>query len=233
MKEKSMWKKLTAVGLAVVIAVGTMFLPVQVEAASKPYMKTANVKWDLKNNKTITYKTKYAEIGMKSQKAKITGYKIKNSKKKGYKELTFTVKYTCQWNMKPSEVHKMAQVEGAEGALGGGNYYAVVDYNTGKDLEVKNKQKVTVEQIGDWKYSTPKYYYDNDGCWVRLSNVSVKVKVTYPKTYKGLCIGVGGRTTVKNTKNNTKFWEGKVAFKKTTYYSTKDKSVAHFMRVTK
>lgn len=203
----------------------------QAQAASKPYMKTANVKWDLKKNKTVTYKTKYVGIGMKNQKAKISDYKIKNSKKKGYKELTFTVKWTRQWKLKNNEIHKMAY-SNIDTSIGGESYYAVVDYNTGKSLEKKNKQKVTVKQIGKPKYQA-KYYYDKDGCYVWISNITKKVKVTYPKNYKGLCIGVGGSTSLKNTKNDTKFWNGKVAFKKTSYYSSKDKSVAHFMRVTK
>ncbi|MGN0290707.1 MAG: hypothetical protein ACI4C5_02155 [Lachnospiraceae bacterium] len=67
---------------------------------------------------------------MKSQKAKITGYKIKNSKKKGYKELTFTVKWTAQWNVKSGEVHKIANTD--DTTIGGYHYYAVVDYNIGK-----------------------------------------------------------------------------------------------------
>lgn len=61
----------------------------------------------------------------------------------------------------------------------------------------------------------------------------MKVKVTYPKDYKGLCIGIGGSAALQNTANDTKFWKGKAAFGKTSYYSKKDKSVAHFMRVTK
>jgi hypothetical protein len=59
------------------------------------------------------------------------------------------------------------------------------------------------------------------------------VKVTYPKDYRGLCIGIGGSTALQDTANDTKFWNGKAAFGKTSYYSKKDKSVAHFMRVTK
>ncbi len=236
MKEKRVWKRLTAAVLAVVMTAGMVCLPGQAlkaEAASKPHMKTANVKWDLKNNQTVTYKTKYAGIGMKSQKAKITGYKVKNSTKKGYKELTFTVKWTIQWKVKPDEVHKIVKQGMKNNAMGGASYIALVDYNTGKALGVNNKQKVTGEQIGTTKYSQGKYYYDDDGCYVWLSNITKKVKVTYPKNYKGLCIGVGGSTALKDTNNNTKFWNGKGTFKKTTYYSSKDKSVAHFMRVTK
>ena len=102
--------------------------------------------------------------------------------------------------------------------------------NLWKKTAEKNKKKVVAE-YGDWVYSTPQYYYDAHGCWLGLKNASVKV--TYPKDYRGLCIGIGGSTALQDTANDTKFWNGKAAFGKTSYYSKKDKSVAHFMRVTK
>lgn len=234
-----MKQKLAAAVLAIAVAAGCVFAPgqaLQVKAASKAYMKGASVKWDLKKNKTLTYKTKYAGIGMRKQKVKMSDYQIKNAKKKGYKELTFTLNFTTKWNMTAKQVHSIVnsrEFRKAGGVVSGGFYYAVVDYDTGKSLEGKNKQKVTVEKVGDWKYSNEKTYRDKDGCWVRMSNAKVKIKVTYPKNYKGLCIGAGGHTTLKNTKNDTKFWKGTVVFGKSSYYSKKDKSVAHFMRVTK
>lgn len=237
---KGTWKKIMATIVTFVFVLEAAFAlgePVNAEAATKNYMKKVNVNWDLKKNKSVTFKTKYAGIGMKKQKAKITNYKIKNSKKKGYKELTFTLSFSRQWNVKASEVHKIANSDYCQktGQIGAGCYYAIVDYNTGKTLEKENKYNVTVEK--ELKSQTPKYYYcyHQDGYyeWVCISNGSMEIKVTYPKNYKGLCIGIGGKTTLAETKNDTKFWNGKVPFGKTTYYSKKDKSIAHFMRVTK
>ncbi len=231
--KKDSRKKLTVFLLAVVMTFGGIFLPSRVEAASKPHMKTVNVKWDLKKNKTVTYKTRYAGLGMVKQKAKITDYKIKNSKKKGYKELTFTVKFTRQWNMSKNQVHKMTNSpEFPIYKVGGKCFWALVDYDSGKCLAGKNKKKVVAE-AGDWVYSTPKYYRDDHGCWVSFANSSVKVKVTYPKDYKGLCIGIGGYTDLVFSDKDNKFFKGEGVFGETGYYSKKDKSVAHFMRVTK
>lgn len=229
-------QKLAAAMLAIAVAVGCVFAPGQalpVKAASKAYMKGASVKWDLKKNKNITYKTKFAGIGMKKQTVKMSDYKMKNSKKKGYKELTFTLNFTSKWNMTAEQVHNLIKSNEFKKTnnVGGYHYFAVVDYNTGKNLEKKNKQKVTVER--NWINSKPTTYKDRDGCYVNLVNARVKVKVIYPRTYKGLCIGTGGSTSINDTKNDTKFWNGKAAFGKTTFYSKKDKSVAHFMRVTK
>ena len=55
--------------------------------------------------------------------------------------------------------------------------------------------------------------------------------MTYPSNYKGLCIGLGGVTKLSETSKDKKFNKGKVSFNKTSLYSKKDKSIAHFMRV--
>ena len=226
-----MKKRVISIGLILSVVIGLLFLPERVEAATKPHMKTVNAKWDLKNNKMLTFKTRYAGIGMTKQKVKMTGYKVKNSKKKGYKELSFTLKFTRQWNVTPAQVHKI--VNSGSTNIGAGHWIAVLDYNTGKDLEMKNnKQKVTVKSSG-FKNSKPKYYKDKHGCAISLENATITVKITYPKKYKGLCIGVGGNTSLGQTKNDIGFWNGKLPFSKTSFYSKKDKSVAHFMRISK
>lgn len=226
-------RKLTAALLVVACALAAF--PAQAQAAGSS-MKSLNVSWDLKKSGTVTYKTAYAGIGMKKQKAALKDYRISNSATAGYKELTFTASYTLKWNMTAKEVHSAVNSSYAKknkGAIGGDRWYTVVDYNTGTNLEGKNSYGVSVKRLTGWKYTKPKYYKDDDGCSAWLSNASIKVKVTYPADYKGLCIGVGGSTKLGGTKNDTKYWEGKVKFGKTSYLSSKDKSVAHFMRVTK
>ncbi|MDE5782443.1 MAG: hypothetical protein K2I03_13360 [Lachnospiraceae bacterium] len=227
-------KKIAAFLLMLAIATCSVFMPVQVQAAQKAYMKSVNVKWDLKKNKTITYKTKISGLGMRKMEAKISKYKIKNSKIKGYKELTFTVKFTCIPKLNGTQVHKCANSKESKkyNTVGGNSCYAIVDYNTGKSLMANNNMDIYV-QSSSWVYSPKKYYYDSHGCWVSTRSYTRSVKVTYPKNYKGLCIGVCGSTAIKDTKNDDAFWNGKVAFGKTSYYDKKDKSVAHFMRVTK
>lgn len=234
-KMMHMKKRFAVAVLAAVVSAGVMLLPVQavrVNAASQAYMKKANVKWDLKKNKTITYKTKIDKIGMKKAKIRITKYKIKDSKMKGYKELNYTVRAEYM-PLTSKEVHKLG-VSGYQDIMN--NYTAVVDYDTGKALSKGNKKKVTVT-YGGWKIgsdSTQKRYEDSDGCVViQNSYQEINVKVVYPKNYKGLCIGVGGSTSWKSTENNKKFWNGKTVLGKTTYCSKKNKSVAHFMRVAK
>lgn len=228
-------KKIAAFLLMLAIAAGSVFMPAEVQAAQKGYMKSINAKWDLKPNKTITYKSRFSGIGMFKQNAKITNYKVKNSKINGYKELTFTVKFLRTQKMSGQQVHNCLYSKEYDKykTIGGDACYAIVDYNTGKSLSVyNNKMDVSVES-SKWVYSRKKYFRDSHGCWISSSDSTKKVKVTYPKNYKGLCIGLCGSTTVKDSKKNNAFWNGKATFGKTTYYDKKDKSVAHFMRVTK
>lgn len=116
------------------------------------------------------------------------------------------------------------------GTFGGGFYYTVVDYKTGKSLEGDNDKDVTVTDNG-WKHLKYNKKKGTDGAWISFaSKTTVKVKIIYPEDYKGLCIGVGGYTTVDT--NVDSYWAGNKKFSKTTkLYSKKDKSYAHFKRV--
>ena len=85
-----------------------------------------------------------------------------------------------------------------------------------------------------WTNGAVNYYFDKDGAsYIYVYNTSVKLKITYPQNYKGLRIVAGGSTNLTKTKNDTKFFNGKAVFGKTSYYSKKDRFVAHLMRVTK
>ena len=230
---KHILKRVTVFTTMLALALGILATSTQtVSAASKPEMKKANVKWDLKKKKTVTYKSLYTGVGLKKQKAKISKMKVTTSKTKpGYKECTFTLKCERGWKMTNSEIHEMVKNRLSDNSVGGTIYCHIVDYNTGKSLFAPNTKGVTVETVKAWTHSKSTTYKDEDGCWVRLHNSTVTFKVTYPSNYKGLCIGLGGITKLSETSKDKKFSNGKVSFNKTSFYSKKDKSVAHFMRV--
>ena len=240
--------------LAMVMLITSFAATIPVNAAGKADMKKANVKWDLKNNKTLKYKTKWSEVGTKTHTVKMTNYKVKNAKKKGYKQCTFTLTYTRNLKLTKKQRNNMLDFAcgGPEFVSPGGEfYYTVVDYKTGKCLEKSNKQKVKVTR-SKWKYSNWTKISDGHGSWFEYAKkATVNVKIVYPKKYKNLAIGVGGYTkapyahsdiTVGGgaasatyeivTPNANKFYKGKKAFSdETLLYSKKDKSYAHFMRV--
>ncbi len=118
----------------------------------------------------------------------------------------------------------------------------MIDYNTGKCLENKNKYGVTVTE--EWKWGNPTYYFETGdsfsdyydvpgdlGGHIWVSNGYGKVNVTYPKNYTGLCVGVGGCIVVSPTKKDTNYFKGKGLFGDTHYQSRKYKNMSHFMRV--
>jgi len=230
-----------------------------VSAASKADMAKANVKWDLKNNKTIKYKTAWTEIGARQHTVKMTDLKIRNAKKKGYKQCTFTLTYKRDINPTQKQKDKMAWLActGGEFVMPGGNmWFAAVDYNTGKGLAKGNKQKVSVSW-SKWKYSDYEKIAAWDGIYFRYARkATVKVKIIYPKKYKRLAVGVGGFTEAPHIQKTVyssspapgigvasatggivipdadKFFAGKKKFStETLLYSKKDKSYAHFMRI--
>lgn len=226
----------------------TMATTLEVSAASKPDMQKANVKWDLKNNKVLKFKTKWSVLGVKQHNVKMTKFKVKDSKKKGYKECTFTLTFSRYINPTKAQVKQMAEIGegyvGANGPFGGNYWYTIVDYKTGKSLEVKNDQKVTVTDSG-WKYSNYVKKTSKEGWWIRYARKStINVKIVYPKNYKNLAVGVGGFTVAPYWYTGStgsggvkvigavKLWKGKNIFsKETKLWSKKDKAFAHFMRV--
>lgn len=193
-----------AVVLAMVMLLTCVAYTVPVNAASKADMKKANVKWDLKNNKTLKFKTTWSVLGVKKHTVKMTKFKVKNAKKKGYKQCSFRL--TVKRNIAPtdSQLNEMLKTsyvldeckasDSDNAPFGGEFYYAVVDYKTGKSLIPKNKKKVTVKTSG-WKYSSydEKRLPDTRGMYYPKKS-TIDVTITYPKNYKNLAIGFGGFT---------------------------------------
>lgn len=224
------FKKIVTIMLAIVLLIG--FVPLQTQAASKNYMGRLNVSWDLKNNKMVTFQTNYAGVGMRKLKAKITNYKITDAHEAGCKKLTFTAQFEMGKKFKSKEIHKICNskyYKKNHHMAGMINVY-VVDYDTGKNLVAANSHGVTVRTYG-WSTLDERKQEDKDGCFLYSYKKGIAFTVIYPKSYKGLCIGLGGSTGLTVKKNDTRFWNGKAAFGQTSFLSKKDKSIAHFMRV--
>ncbi len=226
---KQLFAKRTAIVLALALLLTSFASVMPVNAASTADMKKANVKWDLRNNKTIKFKTKWRVLGVKQHTVKMTNFKVKDAKKKGYKQCTFTLTYNRKINPSKKQAKKMYNSLEEYGAFGGDFYFAVVDYQTGQNLENDNDMGVTVTS-NSWKHTDKKriYYAKKDYIWYAKKS-TVKVKIVYPADYKGLAIGVGGHPNFKSCDG---FWYlGKSFSKSTGLYSKKDKKYAHFMRV--
>lgn len=203
--------------------------------AKTPYMKTLKLKWDLKKNKTVKSNYKVECVGSKPMKITMKNYKTKKLKD-GKKKTTFTLVYERTFVPTKSQIHKISS-RAADGFLSG-YFYAVTDYSTGKSLE---DDSALAKELGvkvtrsDWKLSKDKTYKDSHNCWVSFPpKISVKVSITYPANYKGLCLGVGAYPYLKlsNSANKTidKFWAGEKPFGSTAIYK-KGKTNSHWMRI--
>ena len=238
--------KLVAVLLTFAVLLASFAWAVPVNAETTADMQKANVKWDLKNNKTLKFKTTWSAVGVKTHTVRMTKFKVKKAKQAGYKQCTFTL--TFKRDIKPNndQITEMGELSSEGCSFGGNGYFTVVDYTTGESLEAPNDKGVTVKS--KWKYSKYTKKKAKNGAWIRFAKVStVKVTILYPSTYKDLAIGAGGFTvaskyvlvddegTYEADEPMTRlFFQGGDIFSYADYlYSKTDKNFAHFMRVKK
>ena len=230
MKVLQMKRRVSLLMVLAVFLSFTMATTLEVSAASKPDMEKANVKWDLRNNKTLTHKQYWYALGVKKHTVRMTNYKVKKASKKGYKVCTFTLTYNRNVSPNKNQVLKMglrADEEKRYTEYG----FCVVDYKTGMTLARDNDKDVKVT-FSKWKDSKYKKIMGEGESWIRFPRKSViNVKIVYPANYKDLAIGVVGASNLKLSSAD-KHWDGKLPFSKaTSLYSKKDKGFAHFMRV--
>ena len=235
---KPLAKKATVALMTTILAAGLCASPALADeahaAAKKPYMKTLKVKWDLKKGKKVKITSKWAGAGKQQATAVVKSLKTTKAKKAGYKKTTVTIEFYQTFKPTKKQVHKMVNNSffNKYGHFGNNIAYVVADYNTGKSLETNKKNGITVQR-SSWRHSKQKTYRDSDGCYVYFpTKTSVKVTITYPKSYKSLCLGITGNNKIfdSSTKTDEKFWNGKIPFGKSTYYTT-GKTNSHWMRI--
>lgn len=239
---KKITKRVIGVLLVVVLLVGVLPTPCQTVQAATPYMKKLDVKWDLKNGKSVVCKTVFAG-GVKGEiSLKISGLKVTKANKKGYKKCTFT--YTSKYKTKLTalQVRKILKSKYFKkySNVSGSAFYAIVDYDTGASLEYNygslherpliDNLDVTVLESKEKTTNKKKYRDKKTKGWVSLGTYTCKVSVVYPENYTGLCIGIGGYNIVSETYADSEFWDAMKPFGKTSYYK-KGKKNSHWLRV--
>ena len=238
--------RMAALLLAMAMIVTSFAWIMPVNAESTPDLKKANVKWDLKNNKTVKYKTAWYALGVKTHTVKMTKFKVKKAKKKGYKQCTFTLTFNRKIKPNKEQIMDMDLTHGECGSFGGECYFTIVDYMTGESLEGPNDKGVKVSSKWKWSGKDTKDSKDGFGIWY-MKKGTVKVTITYPKGYKNLAIGVGGYTkapyyvdyeddyeVVNPAAGMKDYYNGGRPFSgEELLYSKTDKGFAHLMRVKK
>ena len=221
------WMLLAAICL--VLLTGT----VEAQAATNMKTKTSGITWGIKVDKKYTYYSYWGGVGMIAQNVRITNWKDAWSGNKGMRRLSFRISYTRKKKPTAKQLIKAATyytVKHPDLDTSPDCYYAVVDYDTGISLEdAANPYGVIVSNNG-WKKSAATTYRTK-GYSISMTNLYVDVAIEYPSTYKGICIGVGGRTGCYNTSSDKLFWGGIYPFWMTdTLRSAKKKKMARFAR---
>ena len=199
---------------------------------AKTMKSTKGITWGLKTNTKMTYKSYWGGVGMIKQKVTMTNFSdVWSSSKAGYRKLTFTLNFTRKRKpsakklIKAATYYTISHPELSDTSPG--CYFAIVDYKTGKSLEVANKYGVIVTH-SSWRQSAPTTY-SVSGYSISMTDTSVDVCIEYPYTYKNLCIGVGGWSRMNMKSVDRKFWKGSKAFWKTKLYrSNKNKNISRF-----
>lgn len=207
-----------------------LFLLLAIPVSGQTLGSTKGITWDLKAKKNITYYTYVGGAGFIKQKAKVTKLSKSASSKPGYIILTLEVSFTRQVSLNANQIKKICSYYNSNNVLLSPRCcYIVADYKSGKCLMNKNDKGVTVGRAS-WAYSGEKTYKSGSRS-VSIRNASMRVTIEYPKTYKDMCIGVGGWSTIQESEADETFWSGTIPFWKSKgKYSTK-KKVSHFMRV--
>jgi len=197
-------------------------------------LKQAGYSFDLKKNKSTSIK--YYMRGAKNvaYNVKVSGFKTQNAGS-GMKKTTFTLTYSLKnLTAKQRKAILKSFHKGYSGEDVFGMYsFTLVDYNTGMSLEDPNNEfGVAVKKLKN-KTTYTKKYRDSDGLWFRMPKTwTVKLAVTYPSSYKGMCLGVIGSSASygKLVDDSHKFFAGGKSIYQTKLYKT-DRKNAHFMRI--
>lgn len=193
---------------------------------NKPQMKKVNVSWDLKKNKAVDFimdSVTYDSTNIK--KGKVTLKNLKKTSVGDKYKLTMSFVYDLPVDFSKKEVAGINKLYQEMGIAGPSWFFGVYDYQTGENLEYSNSYKVKVKS-GEWKYEYGNKISGSDGSSFQPAKKStVNVTITYPKTYKDLCIMAGGYRASDLLDGNPVFTAGN-------YQKTKnDSKYFHAMRI--
>ena len=210
--------------------------PVKAQQAAKASknLKKAGFTFDLKQNKVKSIKTYLKGTQSSVYRVKLSGMKTVNAGK-GMKKTTFTLTYALK-DLSSSQIRdtlRMVHKGFYSDVIFGDHYYALVDYNTGMSLEDSGNAFGVKVKVLKSKTQQTKKYRDYDKCYFyKAKKWTVKLSVTYPESYEGLCLGVIGSSASEASSGVSadEFFDGARTIYKTKLY-TKDRKNAHFMRI--
>ena len=213
-------KPILALLCVLVLIIGVV--PVLAETAD---MEKANVSWDLVPDKPVTIYTRF--VGLEKYipvEFVITDFEHIKAMK-GKNKLSFHITFTNNFVPTDEEI-QIAGLHCSGCYLG----YCVNDYTSGLNVEEKNKYDVTVK-VSEEVRDKVEYKADDGTKLSFIKKLVYQLTIEYPESYDGLCIGATGRTEASDWEPESEYWEGKLPFSKTVYYSLTNSDLTHFMRI--
>lgn len=133
-------KRFIVAALAFILLVLVSAMPAVAE--TKAMMEYANVSWDLEPDAPVTCYLKFTGTDADFPvEYKITGWKD-TIRKDGMRQISFTLNYANKFVPTKDEVETIASAN-VNGSVGGTFAWALVDYETGLDIEETNDVQLT------------------------------------------------------------------------------------------
>ena len=219
--------------IALVVALALLVAPLGTNPAHATSLKAADVTFT-QPGKTFKSKLWYAGAGKHTVTCSVKSVKVKKAKKAGYKIATVVLEVRDKWKPKNRQIKAMVKHLNSDDSLECGWWWAfVVDGKTGEYLDTKkvaDKYGITLKTKGWYDYNIWRHTA-TDGSWVEIPKVSrIKYTITYPKSYKNLCCGVGVGQKKYNESAMSKFEDGKVTYQKSWWHKN-NKSNTRFVKV--
>ncbi|MBR1628406.1 MAG: hypothetical protein IJ679_03950 [Lachnospiraceae bacterium] len=199
--------------------------------AANSYMQKTGVKWGIRAGKSYTFPAYYNGISAtKPIEWTISRPRISKPNKNGYRRMIFTMNMVNLSDFTQEETDIICQQE----EFGGGYAWFLVDENTGKSLEAKNKFGVSCRvKVLDQRAIDGYLNSDESITFYPERRFKARVTLTYPEDYEGLCLGVGTYKHMTSfSSSDAKFFNGKIPLNKSTMFK-KSKNCLRFTNLLK
>ncbi len=246
-----MKKKLISVLLTLSLAITSVIAPMQsnktVEAAKKKSIKSMDVKWDLKNGKSVyIYENLAGNYDIKKE-VKLINYRTSDAKKKGYTKVKFRIKVCPPKNISKRVITNIVKTKFAQKkktASYSGSLWVLKDITTGRDVAkldisssvlnctsssyIGRDYDVKMDVTSENKVAKTFYGLNNES--VTYSATIIDYSIVFPSDYTGLCFGIMGNGSYRFNYNakknrNKEFWQTPV------YRNKKHRKQIHFMKI--
>ena len=219
--------------LKILFIILTLLFAVNVVSASAEgtaVMETVNVSWDLAPETPVTVLVHCPGLEKLIPFNAVIKDVEQSKTNKGKNVYSCTVLFTRAYEFTDEEISMYALHQNKANTKSS-LAFCIVDFETGLCLEARNKLGVNV------KSQTIKHGKDDHTQYKSSEGISckyrkqweIKITVEYPEDYEDLCIGLLGRF---ENDSEDRFWNGKIPFSKTVYYSSTNAEMSHFMRIT-